>query len=326
MSLFAGQHYWYDLSGERSDIPCKKCHADIYQEMDSHVGPHSGETYVDDDWEEPGGHKSMGNFPCFYCHTWHYTNNQHAVVEGSSVTPGEEAHAASTVKCIECHMGQEEVYTNYESYDPNTGVAHFSGEGEHGKYCYDGHSCVEGCHDDDTDTDAYPEHGIDLQGVEGGAIDGHCKRCHCNLEPGGEEGNYQDYKVYHVPPAGGFGITYFNQSGAYGWDTGSMAAHMSFVNNSKEEEMLRDSNEACIACHTGIAVKINWTHARSLEFDVGLEDDVTTDTGVHNWTVINWDYNGTANATSWGNTTGYGQAQSWNGWPGKLCETEPIYT
>ncbi|MFP3909087.1 MAG: hypothetical protein ACLFVX_04430 [Archaeoglobaceae archaeon] len=319
VSLFAGQHYWYNLEGSGSDIPCKKCHADIYAEMDTHVGPHSGETYIDSAKYSPGGHQSMGNFPCFYCHTWYYTNNQHASVEGTTVVAGEEAHAASTVSCIACHRGQEEVYTTYESWDPNWGEARLDGPAEHEEYCNDQDSCVGGgCHDDPSDWDEFPEHGIDIAGVEAGIPDGHCKRCHCNLEPGGSTGNYESYSIFHVPPATGFGITYFNQSGAYGWDTGSMAAHKAFVDRSRDTDILRDENEACIACHTGIAVKINWTHARTIEFDIGVQKPVVTDAGTHNWTVDNWDYSGTANATSWGNTTGFGNSTIWNEWPGDI--------
>ena len=37
--------------------------------------------------------------------------------------------------------------------------------------------------------------------------------------------------------------------------------------NSISNPDMEDANEACVACHTGIAVKINWTHAYSLEFN-----------------------------------------------------------
>jgi hypothetical protein len=39
MSLFAGQHVWYDLSTGGNDVPCEKCHADIaaeYQDAFAH--------------------------------------------------------------------------------------------------------------------------------------------------------------------------------------------------------------------------------------------------------------------------------------------------
>gem|GEM_PF-6793140 len=79
-----------------------------------------------------------------------------------------------------------------------------------------------------------------------------------------------------------------------------------FINEARNSTLLKDENEACTACHTAAAVKINWTHARSLEFAIGLGDPATTPNGPHNWTVTNWDCNETAKATVWGNTTGYG--------------------
>lgn len=327
--MFAGQHYWYDVEGTENDIPCRKCHVDIYAEMESHVGPHSGETYIA--IFSTNEHKSMGNFPCSYCHSWYFSEGDTASVKGSSVIPGEEAHAASTVKCIECHIGQKEVYNNYESYDPNWGIAHFGGKSYHEEYCYAGHSCVGGgCHNNPTEVDEYPEHGTDLKGtitVDGqDVIDGNCKRCHCQLEPGGEKGDWEDYKVYHVPPAGGFGITYFNETGAYGWDTGSKSAHMSFINDSIEHDTLKGSNEACIACHTGIAVEIDWTHSSDLEFDVSYRDKETHESGAHNWTTQDWKANGTKTITSYGNTTGSAKTETWNGWPGEVPGADYDYS
>ena len=61
-----------------------------------------------------------------------------------------------------------------------------------------------------------------------------------------------------------------------------------------------------------------WTHARSLEFDVELGDPINTTYGPHNWIVTDWSYNGTANATVWGNTTGYGNTSWWSEWQGKV--------
>ena len=55
--------------------------------------------------------------------------------------------------------------------------------------------------------------------------------------------NINSVRMY--PAGGGFGLT----TGTA--DTGNMAVHKTFVMNSDME----DANEACIACHTGIAVK-----------------------------------------------------------------------
>jgi hypothetical protein len=101
VSLFSGQHTWYDLIAGGNDVPCEKCHADVADEMDSQIGPHSGET-------------GYGRFECGYCHRISelYT---YASGYGSGSTPGKEAHAASTVPCMHCHSGQVahgEAFTN----------------------------------------------------------------------------------------------------------------------------------------------------------------------------------------------------------------------
>ena len=41
VSLFHGQHIWYNLESEsvwRSDVPCEKCHADVAEEMKEVIG------------------------------------------------------------------------------------------------------------------------------------------------------------------------------------------------------------------------------------------------------------------------------------------------
>ena len=120
--------------------------------------------------------------------------------------------------------------------------------------------------------------------------------------------------------AGGFGLTEVDD-GSTG-DTGNKSAHLKFVLEAMNDTTMAGANEACLACHTMIGVKINWTHARSLEFDVGVGDPMATETGMHNWTVSEWSVNGTANATVWGNTTGTGETTYWDDWPGNV---DPIY-
>ncbi len=88
-------------------MPCEKCHADIADEMASHTGPHT----------ELSGSWSGGSFSRLYCEDCHrvfysYKDTQQTpawpkytyalgLKEGS--TPGKEAHAASTVECMDCH-------------------------------------------------------------------------------------------------------------------------------------------------------------------------------------------------------------------------------
>ena len=93
VSLFHGQHIWYNISGNGNNVPCQKCHADVYEEMRTTIGPHTGETgYV---------------FDCQLCHrATGFNGLQYATVNKSSYTsayPGVQAHAASVVRCMTCH-------------------------------------------------------------------------------------------------------------------------------------------------------------------------------------------------------------------------------
>ncbi|AEA46756.1 hypothetical protein [Archaeoglobus veneficus] len=87
-SLFAGQHLWYDLSGQDNDVPCVKCHADVHTELMSSY------------------HRNIG---CS-CHRADI-NITYAEVKGTAVVPGKQAHAASTVACMLCHQynGQQAI-------------------------------------------------------------------------------------------------------------------------------------------------------------------------------------------------------------------------
>lgn len=273
VSLFAGQHYWYDLSGNGSDVPCEKCHADVAEEMNQIHGPHTGET-------------GYGRFECEYCHrifpigassyadgieqnasyqSYRYT---YASVSGIQYEPGKEAHAASTVPCMYCHSGSDVgMVPAHDSVSSN---------------CSECHSPVHGFSSSDDDS----------------AND--CIKCH-------------DDPANYIAPAGGFSLTTHPE------DTGTLAAHKKFVDKSMNNSLMEDANEACIACHTHIAVKFNFSHTRSLEFKAGQGYPVTTNHGTHNWTVTEWTANGTAYATTWGNTSGnstttYGEVE----WPGNI--------
>ena len=167
ISLFAGQHTWYNLT-ENQSVPCEKCHADVANEMSALIGPHTGET----------GYQRMR---CEYCHRYFpiwrrnstYENYTYGDVGTSAtdVTPGKESHAASTVPCMYCHSGNK------------SGEAHptiFSN-------CWS-------CHQ-------FPSQNPDKKRpVHEGRYtnDEDCKRCHANAHMG---------KVYCIPPAGGFNLT-----------------------------------------------------------------------------------------------------------------------
>ncbi|MGB2841769.1 MAG: multiheme c-type cytochrome [Halobacteriota archaeon] len=119
------------------------------------------------------------------------------------------------------------------------------------------------------------------------------------------------------PNAGGFNITTSIYNYTYGENyTGEAAAHNKFIERAIEENVMEDANAACIACHTYIPVKINWTHRFSLEFDCIPEFDLDGVVNTTHFNVTNWEFNGTYNITVYGNTTGNGSTNDDN-WPGE---------
>jgi len=261
ISLFAGQHTWYNLTGNQS-VPCEKCHADVANEMSALIGPHTGET----------GFQRMR---CEYCHRYPPIRHRNSTYENytygdvgtsaTDVTPGKESHAASTVPCMYCHSGDKYGvrHTNYATGD-----------------CWL-------CHQSDS---PQPHEGRYTNNED-------CRRCHANAHTG---------HVYYIPPAGGFNLT------TNALDTGELAAHKTFVMNAISNSDMEDANEACIACHTHIPVKINWTHRYSLEFNCTPEFEELPPT---HFNVTAWSINGTFNITVYGWRNGTGNP-SREGWPG----------
>jgi len=265
ISLFAGQHTWYNLTGNQS-VPCEKCHADVANEMGALIGPHTGET----------GYQRMR---CEYCHRYFpiwrrnstYENYTYGDVGTSAtdVTPGKESHAASTVPCMYCHSGDKYGlrHSNAVNWD-----------------CWS-------CHQDPSmNPNTRPAHEGRYKNNED------CIRCHGNAYTG---------HIYYIPPAGGFSLTIDSE------DTGSNAAHKAFVMEAISNSDMEDANEACIACHTKIPVKINWTHRYSLEFNATPELELPPT----HFNVTDWSINGTYNITVYGWRNGTGNTTI-TGWPG----------
>jgi hypothetical protein len=233
VSLFAGQHYWYNLSATGNQVPCEKCHADIFEELNLSAFHKSF---------NPGTPNVTDRYDCEGCHRANVSITYASVSGGYlGYTPGQQAHAASVVACMLCHQ----INASQAQSTTPTGFL-----------------------------------------------------------------------------AGGFNISDFSVSSPFNYSdetyTGLYEAHNAFIARAIQDNMLQDSNEACVACHTHVPVKINWTHARSLEFDVGLGSPITTTYGPHNWTVTSWATNETARATVWGNTTGYGSTSYYTDWPGNV--------
>jgi len=242
VSLFSGQHAWYDLApaygGQPgwggNDVPCEKCHADVAEEL-----------------ANSGAHRDL---TCAMCHRSPFTDYTYAranytyAAKWQGTVPGKEAHAASTVECMDCHDGAGD-----------KGTGHWSD----------------------------PEYADWTTG---------CAVCH-------EVDGYHWWKGENIS-AGGFGIT------SVPGDSGSAAAHKQFVLDANESSLMEDANEACIACHTHIPVKINWKHAYSLEFNASYDEGVTFPPTHFN--VSDWKANGTApNIESYGNYSGGANVSHW---------------
>lgn len=95
LSMFAGQHTWYNPDG---GIPCEKCHFVEEQELSGSGGPHdpsgtyskynSTATYSPDIWASGAGTTSSR---CLGCH------------QGGAEYSNNTQHAAIAVMCTDCH-------------------------------------------------------------------------------------------------------------------------------------------------------------------------------------------------------------------------------
>jgi len=265
VSLFSGQHAWYNISGPENEIPCKKCHADVYEEMMS-MEPLSKKLAG----ESSSPHSYMDE-NCDLCHRtcFKMTYNSsagkyepssgytYARGYGSGSEPGVEAHAVSTIECMDCHGIPDGGYWNhwsYEEYDQRCYLCHGGSGWYRGVY-------LEGSKE-------IPDRG------------------------------YSDFIS-----AGGFGLgTTDDDDPSINPRAGKHAAHKAFVLDSINNTELEGSNEACIACHTSIPVKIRWTHGRSLEFNATYDKGLVLPPTHFN--TSGYKANGTVNVTSYGNYSG----------------------
>lgn len=90
VSLFPGEHLWYDLEQEGTGVPCIKCHADIYDELNNSV--------YHKVWGDPN---KADDQDCYTCHT---INQSITYADADVGIIGLEAHAASTISCGYCHF------------------------------------------------------------------------------------------------------------------------------------------------------------------------------------------------------------------------------
>lgn len=119
-----------------------------------------------------------------------------------------------------------------------------------------------------------------------------CLDCHGGNPPAGIQKNGGGY----APKA----ITILN---------GTYEVHTPFVAQAATDSpqnktsLLKGANEACVACHTHVAVDINWQKAYKISFDA-RETSVDNVTGKYTWNVGNFISEGTVNTTTYGNRTG----------------------
>ena len=198
VSLFSGQHSWYDLNDEGSQVPCMKCHGDIDDEMMDPLN---------------GVHKTLASPTCD-CHRVNATATRIGTgvaiggLKNGTLEPGTTSHAAETIACMVCH-------------EENTWYPFAGGFNQ---------------------TKVYDGTGVD------------------------------DDERY-----------YYNHTDGSG---GEMAAHNDFIREAIKDDLMTDSNEACIACHTRIGVNITWTKSTTMHFDASEDHNGT-------WLLTNFTAHGT---------------------------------
>ncbi|AKG92146.1 Cytochrome c7 [Geoglobus ahangari] len=92
ISLFAGQHYWYDVNPGGNQIPCEKCHADVLEELSR------GIYHI----KQKGDPYSADGQDCTFCHRVN-SSITYAKGDGAGTWVGKEAHAATNIQCLYCH-------------------------------------------------------------------------------------------------------------------------------------------------------------------------------------------------------------------------------
>ena len=102
-ALFGQQHAWYNISQQGNDVPCSKCHQNIYDEYKTTGNIHYRDPY---------------NMSCEGCHR-NESGVTYAIGDGLGFQPGEDAHAASIPPCQQCHTPHiTDIHSVNESHKP----------------------------------------------------------------------------------------------------------------------------------------------------------------------------------------------------------------
>ncbi|MCZ7400087.1 MAG: hypothetical protein O8C62_10525 [Candidatus Methanoperedens sp.] len=151
---------------------------------------------------------------------------------------------------------------------------------------------------------------ISVELRRGGANEPHsnesCDECHMTVAlsaeglKNGENGTFHAAASPACLDCHGYNATTENATGAgnaMNIMNGSYEVHKQFAAGSLNSALLKDANEACISCHTHVAVDINWKKAAMINFTaLG-----TIDGG---WTVGNFTIGGSTLINTYGNQTG----------------------
>ena len=96
LSIFTGKHNWYNLENPTSDVPCQKCHADTYEELNLST--------LHKKWGDPAKADTAD------CEACHRGNASITYANASSGQPGLGAHAATKATCSYCHFNTSNMY------------------------------------------------------------------------------------------------------------------------------------------------------------------------------------------------------------------------
>ena len=92
-------------------------------------------------------------------------------------------------------------------------------------------------------------------------------------------------------------------------DITNVEVHASFANQSNNISLLKGANEACVACHTHVAVNISWSKAYMMNF-TSVAQMATDGSGTHSWNISSFGIQGSANITTYGNMSGENNAST----------------
>jgi len=341
MSLFAGQHSWYNIDETGNQVPCEKCHGDVAAEMGANVDPITG---------TPGPHAMMS---CEFCHrieagassgddaiwTVVYKNGSVQRLVAMSVFDYEQQNVpsyignAETVKQIAARQTAagkggwlnamvsnssdptNTTHTNltldsrswaflelYEAGAPkdtnpttkNSGVRlgsisttqfnyngtqtptlNFTGLGSRvvnpgsSYHAASLVSCME-CHSGPAPLGRETTRTVGKSGLlYNNAEEPACSDCHYGAaDPATGNGGARMTNLW----AGGFGVT-FGKSHSRN-DTGAVEAHTPWVTSTEGVSRFNygANNDACIACHTHVAVDITFDKAYKLKLTAAAGD------------------------------------------------------